>query len=61
MKVIDYRIIGETTPGELESDIRAMLKKGWQPIGGVCVVDARCYQAVVKLLIERNTNNPKGT
>lgn len=34
-KIIDYRIVYEIDPHDLEIRVKNEIKEGWQPIGGV--------------------------
>jgi len=55
MKIIDYRIIKAATPEQMEVQVEASMKFGWQPQGGVSgfgltLYGERCrfYQAMVR-------------
>lgn len=52
MKIVDYLIIAEESRILLEHNVSCKLNHGWEPIGGVSVVekgkDVRVLQAMVK-------------
>ena len=51
-KIVDYTVLDAVTQMGIESKVREYLRKGWVPLGGICV-DTRnttrtLFQAVVK-------------
>ena len=51
-KVTDYEILEAGSPGDLQAEVKQLLKLGWQPLGGVALVhefgDFSYTQAVVQ-------------
>lgn len=43
-----YRILEERMPGLLETRVNRYLEKGWEPIGGLVVMDEAYYQTIIK-------------
>lgn len=48
MKVIDYQIIWSGQLSDLQDEVKELLKRGWQPQGGIFAIE-QCafYQAMV--------------
>lgn len=51
MKVVRYEIVTATTVQDLTAKVNDYISDGWQPVGGVCVMEEGVpafYQAMVK-------------
>lgn len=46
-KIIEYYVVGGGSVQGLEKNVKRLLKKGWEPLGGVCIHRAIAYQAMV--------------
>lgn len=51
-KTTDYKVVSDTTPNGLASEVKKQLLQGWQPQGGIAAIvdkDSRLYyQALVR-------------
>ena len=48
-KVTDYQVVTAVTLGLLQDKVKALLKAGWQPIGGLVTIgDHTLSQTMVK-------------
>jgi hypothetical protein len=51
-KVIDYDVINAATHTAVKDAVKAAMKTGWQPLGGICIPNSResssFYQTIVK-------------
>ena len=50
---MEYKIVYGEDPRELEEEVNELIRKGWKPQGGVCVLRERnnywsFYQAMVR-------------
>ena len=45
---MEYRIVVERTPNELEKTVNIYLKNGWIPAGGICISGLSQSQALIR-------------
>lgn len=48
MDVTDYDVISTQSLGELVKMVRAAIREGWTPLGGVSMSEGTYLQAIVK-------------
>jgi hypothetical protein len=44
--VVAYRVLQAESKEQLETLVKEMIAKGWQPLGGIAISDKVFYQAI---------------
>lgn len=59
MKIIKYFVVNEETDQRLERKVNALLLRGWQPLGGVCITNLPTGNVFAQAMVQYENQNER--